>query len=148
MNGHSHTFTPSGTISTTTNLTGRYQQVIRGVLTVGYNYNGDGGDNDYGKTEGIFSFGDPFFINQAEWRPYHQGSTDANHIKSLAINANHNHSFTGNTSNTSSATSTCSSVTTTGKFSGTQDTTSSSGSGTSFSIMPPYIVKYCWERTA
>lgn len=30
-------------------------------------------------------------------------------------------------------------------FSGT---TSSSGSGTAFSILPPYIVKYCWERIA
>lgn len=61
IDSHSHTFTPSGTISTTTNLTGRYQQVIRGVLTVGYNYDG-GGDEDYGKTKGIFSFGDPFFF--------------------------------------------------------------------------------------
>ena len=26
--------------------------------------------------------------------------------------------------------------------------TSSSGSGSSFSILPPYVVKYCWERTA
>lgn len=26
--------------------------------------------------------------------------------------------------------------------------TSTSGSGTSFSILPPYVVKYCWERTA
>ena len=26
--------------------------------------------------------------------------------------------------------------------------TSTSGSGTAFSILPPYVVKYCWERTA
>lgn len=26
--------------------------------------------------------------------------------------------------------------------------TSSNGSGTAFNILPPYVVKYCWERTA
>ena len=33
-------------------------------------------------------------------------------------------------------------------FTGSAGTTSSNGSGTSFSILPPYVVKYCWERTA
>ena len=33
-------------------------------------------------------------------------------------------------------------------FSGTAGNTDSNGSGSSFSILPPYIVKYCWERTA
>ena len=33
-------------------------------------------------------------------------------------------------------------------FTGTAGNTSSSGSGSSFSILPPYVVKYCWERTA
>ena len=33
-------------------------------------------------------------------------------------------------------------------FSGTAGYTGSNGSGTSFSILPPYVVKYCWERTA
>lgn len=33
-------------------------------------------------------------------------------------------------------------------FSGTRSTTENSGSGQSFSVMNPYIVKYCWERTA
>ena len=28
------------------------------------------------------------------------------------------------------------------------DNTGTNGSGSSFSILPPYIVKYCWERTA
>ena len=27
-------------------------------------------------------------------------------------------------------------------------TTSSNGSGSAFNILPPYVVKYCWERTA
>ena len=33
-------------------------------------------------------------------------------------------------------------------FSGTAGYTGANGSGTSFSVLPPYIVKYCWERTA
>ena len=33
-------------------------------------------------------------------------------------------------------------------FSGTAGYTGTNGSGSSFSILPPYIVKYCWERTA
>ena len=37
---------------------------------------------------------------------------------------------------------------TTPTFTGTQGTTSSVGSGTAVDKMPPYIVKYCWERTA
>ena len=33
-------------------------------------------------------------------------------------------------------------------FTGTSSSTSSVGSATAINILPPYIVKYCWERTA
>lgn len=33
-------------------------------------------------------------------------------------------------------------------FTGTAGTTGTKGNGASIDIMPPYIVKYCWERTA
>ena len=33
-------------------------------------------------------------------------------------------------------------------FTGSAGTTGSNGSGSSFSILPPYVVKYCFERTA
>lgn len=33
-------------------------------------------------------------------------------------------------------------------FTGKSGTTGSNGSGTAFNILPPYVVKYCWERTA
>ena len=48
-------------------------------------------------------------------------------------------SFTGTSKTTGSTTPT---------FIGTAGTTGSNGSGTSFSILPPYVVKYCFERTA
>ena len=50
-------------------------------------------------------------------------------------------SFRGNSNTTSS-------VTTTGSFSGTRTTTESTGSGTAVDKMPPYIIEYCWKRTA
>lgn len=33
-------------------------------------------------------------------------------------------------------------------FTGSSGTTETKGSGNSFNVMPPYVVKYCWERTA
>lgn len=59
------------------------------------------------------------------------------------IDLSHTHSFScGGT--TGSASGNMESATPT--FTGTAGTTSSNGSGTSFSILPPYVVKYCFER--
>lgn len=80
--------------------------------------------------------------------------------------ANHAHSayFTGTAGTTTSQSTSTSdgesqnhthSVTASGtisggayKFTGTSGTTGNTGSGTAVDKMPPYIVKYCWERTA
>ena len=58
----------------------------------------------------------------------------------------HSHSFSGYAGTTDGASGNTESTTPT--FTGSAGTTSSNGSGTSFSILPPYVVKYCWERTA
>ena len=59
----------------------------------------------------------------------------------------HTHEFkvSGTTDGDSSKTT---SDTASGTFTGAAGTTGSNGSGTSFSILPPYVVKYCFERTA
>ena len=56
-------------------------------------------------------------------------------------------SFSG-TAGTTGAAGTGNTGETAPSFTGTTGNTSSSGSGSSFSILPPYVVKYCWERTA
>ena len=55
-------------------------------------------------------------------------------------------SFTGSPGKTGGASGDTASATPT--FTGNEGTTGSNGSGSAFSILPPYVVKYCWERTA
>ena len=76
-----------------------------------------------------------------------KGKSNASGFK---IDVSHTHSFSG-TTESSTPTFTGNEGTTgsaTPTFTGTSGTTGSNGSGTSFSILPPYVVKYCFERTA
>ena len=57
----------------------------------------------------------------------------------------HELKVSGSTDGTSGNTT---SETATGSFKGSAGITESNGSGTDFSIMPPYVVKYCFERIA
>ncbi|WP_296017097.1 hypothetical protein [uncultured Treponema sp.] len=151
VSSHSHSFTPDGTISETTDLTGTLGPWVT-----------DSGSNERvglipSGWAGIFSKKESS-INSRLNEKYGTGSG----AMSVNINVNHSHSFIGTTKNTeistpafigtqgttSSAASTVQSTTSSGSFSGSAGTTDSSGSGAAFSIMPPYVVKYCWERTA
>ena len=60
----------------------------------------------------------------------------------------HKHAFYGYNETTGAASGDTASTTSTGSFTGSSGTTGSNGSGTSFNILPPYVVKYCFERTA
>ena len=109
---HAHSFTPSGTISVTTNPT------FTGVQqTVSATQNGAVSSSFTGKAGTTGS------------------ATQAGTVSS---------SFTG-TEQTVSATQ---GGTVASTFTGTSSSTGSVGSATAVNILPPYIVKYCWERTA
>ena len=158
MPSHTHSFTPSGRVSssftgtsTTTggmsnNATGDFESVIRSVMTVASNntnpanwaINGNDGNASY--VSGCFSIGPDKFSqyginNDPPWRPDHAGTMSPNVRGCLHIDVSHIHNVTAKGTVSSS-------------FSGSAGTTGSNGSGTSFSILPPYVVKYCWERTA
>ena len=64
---------------------------------------------------------------------------DVSHTHTVIADGTVSSSFSGTDGTTDSATPT---------FTGTAGTTGSNGSGASFSILPPYVVKYCFERTA
>lgn len=177
MPSHSHTFTPSGTITMNShshglnghthsfsgntgnmskNATGDFESMIRSVITVASNntdvanWKSSTNDGNASYVSGCFSIGPDKFIqyginNDPPWRPDHTGTMNSTRRGCLHIDVQHTHSFSGTTDGNSGNTT---STTSTGSFSGTQGTTSSNGSGTAFNILPPYVVKYCWERIA
>ena len=157
MPSHDHTFTPSGKItmdshshglnnhthsfSGTTggmsaNATGRFTSSNNGICV---SVSGESATPD--NTSGCISA-----KRTAVWGGNAAGNGRwIGFLDNATINVSHTHSFSGTTGSNSGNTT---STTSTGSFSGTQGTTSSNGSGTAFNILPPYVVKYCWERTA
>ncbi len=57
-------------------------------------------------------------------------------------------SFSGSASSTGAASGNTAGTAPSATFTGSQSSTLLTGNSTSFSIMPPYEVKYCWKRTA
>ena len=105
MPSHTHSFTPSGTVSTSGGL---------------YSGLGGGWQDEclaLGRTDGYATVVGGY--NENGSKGYVIQNTAGNKFLSLSSS-----------------------------FKGYGGTTSSNGSGTSFSILPPYVVKYCWERTA
>ena len=124
MPSHSHSFTPSGTVSSS--FTGT-------AGTTGYmNSNAS---HRHVITEDSNSTLERYDSNESAEDVSASGKGDGYHFWTSATNTDHTHSFTPSGTVSSS-------------FSGTAGTTGSNGSGSSFSILPPYIVKYCWERIA
>ena len=127
MPSHTHSFTPSGKISSTSGGTDNKTAGMSGNATGSFSIGLSGSDSNDNwcvtsvsgnasrrKTGGAFGTGDN----------YAAGGTQYDTVN---IDVSHTH---------------------TAYFTGTAGTTGSNGSGTSFSILPPYVVKYCWERTA
>ena len=126
MPSHSHSFTPSGEVTSTFTgtavNTGGMSAHESHTHTVNLSKSNWGGASN-----------DDCYIDSSQ-----KSSSSLNNKTSPSINATsvaHTHSVTAKGTVSSS-------------FKGYGGTTSSEGSGTSFSILPPYVVKYCWERTA
>ena len=144
---HSHTFTPSGSISNTKaggviSTNGIHSH---GISDPGHKHNIPGywssfagGDYDVLHRGGIGSL----TTNEVETGISILNSGSHQHSFSGIA---HNHSFSGSEDTTATATQ---GGTVASTFTGTSSSTGSVGSATAVNILPPYIVKYCWERTA
>lgn len=163
LNGHRHTFTPEGTVSSHCHLfqsTGTVTSSFSGITHSFYSPRMDG-TFDTGILEGenvirridssnprIREYAgrdnDPSILLQ--W-------TDAGTVSSSFVGSRNyteytSPSFTGSSGTTSGNSEKTTSETASGSFTGSAGTTESNGSGTDFSIMPPYVIKYCFERIA
>ena len=171
VGSHTHSFTPSGTVGSHTHTGPSHTHSFSGGT--GYMSEHASGTVTLGGTEILDSVGTGN-INVTEWSGggHGGGHTTERNITKIEINVSHTHRFSGTTDaagtgNTGSTTpsftgtagntgSTTPSFTGTSgntgstapSFTGTAGYTGSNGSGTSFSTLPPYVVKYCWERTA
>lgn len=177
MPSHNHTFTPSGTITMNSHSHGlnnhthsfsssgntgneSAHESFRGSASHSHRVYGTAADvldNNVASFKNVYAVagigGHGRGSNYEGYEAYAKDRAGHSLIESTTVTisgtctGDHTHSFSvsgttgGNSGNTTSTTST-------GSFSGTQGTTSSNGSGTAFNILPPYVVKYCWERTA
>ena len=156
---HTHSFTPSGTVSSHhhTGPSHSHSFTPSGEIST----NGDHTHLIYFDLDDSIGTAKSFAVNQGISR-YHE-------LECTSKAGSHKHDFTGTagttgaagtgdtgdtapsfsgTAGNTGAAGTGNTGETAPSFTGTEGKTSSSGSGSSFSILPPYIVKYCWERTA
>ena len=133
---HTHSFTPNGSVKVTTNPTFTGVTVTTGEMSQnasGYTGIGDRNGNGSRRATGPFSYRHYVHGDNRQYAP----SSDT-HNDCLYMDISHTHSVTAKGSISGGAYT----------FSGTAGTTGATGSGTAFSNMPPYVAKYCWERTA
>ena len=144
LNNHTHSFTPSGSVKVTTNPTFSGTEVTSG----GMSDNSTGTLHMYariknGYTESSAKTG--AFKNSSIQNHYISGSGSCLSLETLNMNVAHTHAVTAKGSISGGAYSFTGTAGTTGAAGGN---TTATGSGTAFSNMPPYVAKYCWERTA
>ena len=127
MPSHSHSFTPSGSVSSH-----RHDIEINVVL--------NSGDNATDNSPIFFDYSGEIEKGTYDYM-YHD--SDGTRIPRLSFS-----NISGPSPKIYYSTTNGRTKNATPTFTGTAGTTSSNGSGTSFSILPPYVVKYCFERTA
>jgi hypothetical protein len=155
LNNHTHSFTPSGKVSSTFTGTAVTSGGMSAHSTGWFQVMPSSGSRDQGDT-----VADGTTFTKGNLVSFTADFDTDNHRSSRRINMNiaHTHSvtakgtvssiFVGQRGTVSSNSENTTSVTSTGSFTGSNGYTSSTGGGSSFSILPPYLVKYCWERTA
>ena len=135
LNNHTHSFTPSGSVSSHGHGAGSLATSSSGS----HRHNLNSTDRDDSYCKGLNGQGD--LVGGLSSR---HGGALAYVDKGLVQDTGaHTHPMTGYTAN---ATPTFTG--TAGTTGGASGNTTATGSGTAFSNMPPYTVKYCWERTA
>lgn len=141
--GHTHKFTPSGSVSSS--FSGITHKILTGGSDTGNGFFKNSTNTTAGSkirwtygTEG--SWDTSSLSDSVSWKDGGSVSSSFSGTKSNTEDISQNHTHTwGNWSEDS-----C----TTANNSTARSNTDSTGSGTSFSVLPPYVVKYCWERTA
>ena len=137
MPSHTHTFTPSGTITMNAHSHGLNNHTHTWSNTHNHSI------TDKGHSHSGY-FGTSKGNRGGSYSDIPIGVTTSTDFANTGISIN-NVTISGTTSGNSGNTT---STTSTGKFTGSAGTTGANGSGSAFSILPPYVVKYCFERTA
>lgn len=170
LNGHSHSFTPSGSITRDgqhyhyidfrdDNLSWSSTQSnshVNAYHTSDYVYENYNYPESFQKNGAIVYYPSVYSLDTGISATFDSASIRSiratnqyltNGIQSpTSWSGYHSHRFTGSAGTTNGTSGNSESATPT--FTGRGGTTGSNGSGTAFSILPPYVVKYCWERTA
>ena len=148
---HTHEYTPAGTIASTSGGSdGKTSTPNSNTVTITdpghYHTYYTGGSAGSGANAALRS-------SVKESGTYWDKTTDT---KTTGITASHSHTHTAYFTGTKKST-TSQSTTTTGTgsahshtayFTGTAGTTGTKGGGQAHNNMPPYIVKFCWERVS
>ena len=138
MPSHTHSFTPSGTVSSHSHGLNGHTHSFSGSAS----HSHDVIFSSSPSTNFVYYFDGQQNGVRGNSAAYGRAEEHSNATGSIITNSTTvtiSGTTGGNSGSTASATPT---------FTGKDGTTGSNGSGTSFSILPPYVVKYCWERTA
>ena len=155
LDGHSHYFTPEGSVS----LSLAFENMSGTITGAGTSYiNSSGANEIFASASGVFSVSgnsQKHGIGISGGLNYETvgGARQSVLFSATPTLSEAKASFSGNYTKTRGSYDDTGPASPSGTFSGATGTTSSyggdgNGNVSSFSNMPPYIVKYCWERIA